>query len=222
VSDVESVHTPLGELLTAAGVHKRFGISEEVTNDLTCSGFMPHYKVKGISEPLYRIGEIRTWLTSNLVEHYGGDELPKMQVVTISDTNSTAAMNVPHSLSAIQHLRELRPEIFCGIYFLCLGDQVVYVGQSKNIMSRVVVHNTDKKFDRVLFFRAPFSQLDELEQQFIRTLCPPLNVAHNPVAQQSRKNVEPPSQFVTPKRAAREAEAARRVRAGQGVQAVAR
>lgn len=62
----------------------------------------------------------------------------------------------------------------CGIYFLCQGDVVVYVGQSKKIAARLLSHLSEgrKQFDRALFIEVAPSDLDSLELQYMRDLTP--------------------------------------------------
>lgn len=61
-----------------------------------------------------------------------------------------------------------------GVYFLIDGDEIVYVGQSINIMVRISTHN-DKKFDRYAYIACDKSSLDFLESIYIHFLRPRLN-----------------------------------------------
>lgn len=176
-----SIATAIGNLHTVASISTRFNISDQTIRELTASGIMPHYRVRGFDDPLFKAAEAREWIANNLIKKYGGTELPATEIVVISDSETKEACNVPHALSAVMGLREFRPDIFCGVYFLCLRGQVIYVGQSNNVVVRASSHKQDKKFDRVLFLRVPLSALDEIEQKFIELLRPPLNVMHKPV-----------------------------------------
>lgn len=66
-----------------------------------------------------------------------------------------------------------------GIYFLCSGPDVVYVGQSVRVVSRVAEHISTRgdqfDHDRVYFLPCPTHALDEVERRFIRMLMPRLN-----------------------------------------------
>jgi len=62
----------------------------------------------------------------------------------------------------------------CGVYFLLKGRQVVYVGQSVSIYSRIGSH-TDKEFDRYAYIPCERDMLDKLESLYIHCLRPPLN-----------------------------------------------
>jgi len=66
-------------------------------------------------------------------------------------------------------------ERLCGVYFLIDGDEIVYVGQSTNIHSRIAQHN-DKKFDKFTFVECEQSALNMVESIFIHTYRPKLNL----------------------------------------------
>lgn len=67
----------------------------------------------------------------------------------------------------------------CGIYFLWLGKELVYVGQSKGgIYGRLGSHLADgKKFDRISFVSCSPEDLNALETAYIRAHRPSLNLA---------------------------------------------
>lgn len=83
--------------------------------------------------------------------------------------------NPPRAPSAISRLAPLKPldrEGVCGVYFLCLGDEVVYVGSSINVPARVAQHAKDKTYDRVYMLPVPRESLRDTEGAFIRMLRP--------------------------------------------------
>lgn len=65
----------------------------------------------------------------------------------------------------------------CGIYFLFDGNEVVYVGQSVNILARINVHLAQEKkaFDAFAFVEYPQDVLNEVEAAYIVKLCPRYN-----------------------------------------------
>ena len=73
-----------------------------------------------------------------------------------------------------------------GVYLLIMEDEIVYVGSSTNIDSRISQHArearepqysiTPKPFERVLWYPIPGSLLDVYEGAFIRGLTPRLNM----------------------------------------------
>jgi len=71
----------------------------------------------------------------------------------------------------------IRPRI-CGVYFLLFRGQVVYVGQSKDVVARINRHIDEhlKEFDRVLYLPCPAELLDYYEKRLIVLLRPQYNV----------------------------------------------
>lgn len=64
-----------------------------------------------------------------------------------------------------------------GIYFLWKTDRIVYVGQSRNGLARILTHLAEgvKDFDALSFLRCPVGKLDEVERHYIRALLPIYN-----------------------------------------------
>ncbi len=89
----------------------------------------------------------------------------------------TKPAKVPKVLSEIDVIVEIPAAHPPGVYFLCQGNKVVYVGQSKTPSTRIAAHQADKKFNRV--FLIPTNDLDNVEQEYIRKLRPKYNIAHN-------------------------------------------
>ena len=84
-------------------------------------------------------------------------------------------------LSEIDILQSCNPlPMMTGIYFLIDGYNVVYVGQSVNIFSRVSQHFNDKKqFDSFAYIVCDKNILDKMESLYIHLLKPKLNGLHN-------------------------------------------
>ena len=64
-----------------------------------------------------------------------------------------------------------------GIYFLYRKDEIQYIGQTVNILSRIGSHRQDKDFDKVFFLpvEADSTLLEYIEMRFIDFYKPPLN-----------------------------------------------
>ena len=62
-----------------------------------------------------------------------------------------------------------------GIYFLIKGNEVVYVGQSVNVISRISDHYSNIKFTRYAFVPAEKKHLDLMESLYIHFLRPKFN-----------------------------------------------
>ena len=69
-----------------------------------------------------------------------------------------------------------RYDLDSGIYFLIRDDAVVYVGQAKNVLRRILRHREDgRKFQSFAVIPCEMEHLDELEQIYIRLLMPEIN-----------------------------------------------
>lgn len=87
------------------------------------------------------------------------------------------------SIEEIQDLPKLPlPPIHCGVYFLFRDGEVVYVGQSINIASRVYSHIKEgkKDFDCYSFFECSCKDLDRLEAALICKFDPEYNATIPP------------------------------------------
>jgi predicted GIY-YIG superfamily endonuclease len=68
--------------------------------------------------------------------------------------------------------------VVCGIYFLIRGEQIVYVGQSTNVLRRIARHIYDgKTFDSFTISPCAAADLDRLESVYITALYPEENMA---------------------------------------------
>lgn len=73
------------------------------------------------------------------------------------------------------------PDRLCGIYFLFEGHEIVYVGQSVNIINRVYTHIYErdkhkvKIFDRFTYILYPEKELFYREAEYIKSLSPKYN-----------------------------------------------
>jgi len=77
---------------------------------------------------------------------------------------------------AIAHIENLdRHEEQPCVYFLCKEKQVVYVGQTTCLTSRLKSHRRDKDFDEAFFLPVPAEMLLEVEQQLISEHRPKYN-----------------------------------------------
>lgn len=62
-----------------------------------------------------------------------------------------------------------------GVYLLFKGDELVYVGKSINLFSRISTHTQSKRFDSFWFINCPKETMDESERKLIDLLQPPEN-----------------------------------------------
>lgn len=81
----------------------------------------------------------------------------------IGDVNIPGAINVSD-------------DTFCGVYFLIRGNEIVYVGQSVNVPSRINQHRKDKRFDRAVYVPCTRQRVSALERHWIERLDPEYNL----------------------------------------------
>ena len=70
------------------------------------------------------------------------------------------------------------------IYFLIKEDRIVYVGKSKNGISRILTHikSNDKDFDSYHYIQVDKIEFDFLESEYIREFNPYYNILlKNPI-----------------------------------------
>lgn len=161
-------------LIDAQGVEQSLkgGMSAARVEELAESGFMPHYRIDG-GQPLFKISEVKHWISEQCMEHCTGRALPSaLRVVVPADEIYETPPTAIQNLTELQQLP--RHGYQPGVYFLCQGDHVVYVGQSKTPVTRIAAHNCDrsKDFDRVYLQPCPASELDDLECALIHHLKP--------------------------------------------------
>jgi len=161
----------------------KLDISAERITHLAESGLMPHYQFE--SRRLFALTESRKWLSDNLLTRIEGCPIPTtVRAVTLTLPGG----NIPEPPIAIKSIsRYLLPVpittldhvLFPGVYFLCQGETVVYVGQSQNVAVRIGTHMGEgrKDFTAAFCMRVPLEDLDYVETQFILALKPKHN--HN-------------------------------------------
>ncbi len=85
--------------------------------------------------------------------------------------------DLPEAIKNMRGIRDLSDiiNICFGVYFLCKGKEVVYVGQSRNLLVRISNHKRDKDFDRIFLYPCDRDDMDGMEGAFIKLLAPKLN-----------------------------------------------
>jgi hypothetical protein len=157
---------------SASDISESVGISPERLVELADSGYIPHYRIDG-GPPLFKQSEVRQWVANNLIARVEGREFPRALNIVLP-----APEIVDRPPAAIQNLPNLQQPpkwgFQPGVYFLCKGDEVVYVGQSVAPAGRIATHaqNPYKDFDRVYLLPVPESELNDVEGAFIRHLEP--------------------------------------------------
>lgn len=88
-----------------------------------------------------------------------------------------AAREAPHSL--IEIFEAAVPTTHAsGVYFLIRGGEVVYVGQSIDVLNRIARHRREgRQFDAYAYMECLREDLDRLERVYIRALVPEGNMS---------------------------------------------
>lgn len=161
-------------LLLAEEVSERLkgAVTAERLLELAAAGYAPHYRIDG-GPPMFVITEIRNWMAKNILERVSGKQLP--EIVRVAIPMAQFGDKPPVSIAGLPGLAQIPVnDLSPGVYFLCSGDEVVYVGQSIAPMSRLAQHRMDreKKFDRAYLLPTPPSEMNDVEGAFIRHLRP--------------------------------------------------
>ena len=119
---------------------------------------------------------VRKWIGQNLTEWAEGRSMP-VQLIIHQLVPDKAALDLPHKIRGLAGHVANANFGFSGIYFLCRGDAVVYVGQSGNPGARIEQHTSDKEFDVAYVLPIPPPALNEVERAFIRIIQPKYNNA---------------------------------------------
>lgn len=159
-------------------------LTDEQIIQLCIDGSCPHYIILNPitkEESIWFIpSELNAWFDSNYILRRDG--LVTTTYTFLHFNNSLCDNNgqVPDELTRINNLYKLPIENLttpAGIYFLCKGKKIQYIGQAVNVGRRIIDHINDgiKEFDNVYFITCHTKQLSEVEKAFIRYFQPPYN-----------------------------------------------
>jgi hypothetical protein len=112
----------------------------------------------------------------------------KAPISRIVDSGTTLATAIPSRvLKALSEIPHMPHEIvdasvpmpfFCGVYFLVKGKEIVYVGQSVDILGRVSRHHRGGiDFDAFCLLPCKKEDMDRIEATYIAALMPDLNIS---------------------------------------------
>lgn len=168
-------------LVGADVIAKEYGLSEDRVIGLADSGYMPHYRLDG-GTPMFKKSDAKHWIAQNMMQQIKG-KAADFEFKVFADIAQRFDTLPPKSISNITGLTELTHMLYpSGVYFLVQDDEVVYVGQSINPLSRISTHIKEKagKFDKSYFLAVPKHMLDAVEGGFINLLNPKLNEGRAP------------------------------------------
>ena len=161
---------------TANEISEKVHLSEARLLQLADSGLIPHYRVDG--QPRFVITQVKQWIEKNLVQEVSGYSMPlDMRPVLLADK----ARDVPPQLRGMGRIMAIPSVLYpTGVYFLCLGDEIIYIGQATSPASRISQHSEmGKVFDRAFLIPVPKDELSQVEGAFIRLFKPRLNGGEN-------------------------------------------
>lgn len=158
------------KLISAEELSAKTYVPKETILSLSSEGKFPCVIIPGRDEPLYHPANAIDFTRSRLFK-YQEAQITHLHVHTDSHFSIS---EVPRSIAGIADKLvkfDLMNDVSC-IYFLCQGDEVVYVGQSTNLAARLPQHRIDKVFDRVFYLIVRLDDLDRIEREYIRAIRP--------------------------------------------------
>lgn len=176
----------LGEIALSLVKKANNGIYKEPSEEEVCAhiedlaeqGIIKHYSLKGehCDVKLYDSDEALREFQILVRRAYTGIEIIRVQC---NDEKATHEDDVPLAISGIENLYKLPSDTFnpkSCVYFLCHKGEVVYVGQSVDLHSRIMAHQNDKLFDNVYYMRIHKDLMFEVEGALIAYLKPKYNL----------------------------------------------
>ncbi len=165
----------LGSLKTAEEVAAAVRMSAARLRELAEVDVIPHFRIDG-GPPLFSLTGLKDYVRRYLVTVCPGEPLPINLRPVVQQPPAPAT--IPRALAEVEaRLCEIPPlEYPPCVYFLVRDREITYVGQTRNLLSRLGQHRDDGKcWDRVLFLPVPADRLLEVELSWIKTLQPALN-----------------------------------------------
>jgi len=163
-------------LKSAADVAAVTGLQITRVLELADAHLVPHWRIDG-GAPLFNLREVKEWLArTHILTRYEGKPVPLSFVVATEVP--AMATEVPLPLRPmVKHLQFLPiAGQRAGVYFLCIEDRVIYVGQSVCPAARVASHVAQGKvFDRAFVYPCLPEHMNMLEGALIKALTPELN-----------------------------------------------
>jgi len=83
-------------------------------------------------------------------------------------------MNIENKEDIIKNALNLNTNLQSGIYFLIQNNEIVYIGSSKNPMSRISAHK-DKIFNKYFIKPCDINELENIEAEYIFKYNPKYN-----------------------------------------------
>ena len=181
---------PANTLLTRNQLVELSGLSLPTLKRYAALGKGPKItRVEGL--PRFRADDVRAWLNIAFDPVGEIDSWSPPPKVDRSEWNVKSVKLTPSAWGVFDHadaipfdkvlpvrvsIRALRVS---GVYFLCGGRRVFYVGQSVNVLSRLTSHVSTYggQITSIYTLKTPIDQLDAYEGFYIRLLMPEKNTS---------------------------------------------
>jgi hypothetical protein len=157
------------KMIDANEVERTTGVEKNTVLEYAKSGACPHVLVAK-KDILFIKTHIVRWLKENLLDVCEGTQLAPVPILV----KEPCQWDVPTCLATVADRLIEVPEV-SGIYFLVQDGEVIYVGQSCNVASRMLGHK-NKNFDRAFVLPCAPSNLNKTEAAFIGFFKPKLNM----------------------------------------------
>jgi hypothetical protein len=161
------------KLISAEELSAKTYVPKETILKLSREGKFPCVVIPGRDEPLYHAANAIEFTKSRLFKYQEAG----ITHLHIHADSKFPISEVPRSIAGLADKLikfDLLNDLPC-IYFLCQGNDVVYVGKSTNLAARLPQHPADKVFDRVFYLIVRLEELDRIEGEYIRALSPRYN-----------------------------------------------
>lgn len=165
-----------GYRFTPEEIGEEMGIKPDRLSELAQSGFAP-CRISDAGDIYFRHTDIKRWIKENLYTDIDGQKLPVKLFVYSGELREEP---LPKELAGNENICEyVEINIPTCVYFLIKDNKIVYVGQSVYLPARLGEHKKHKDYDRVLYLPVPQSDLNRVEQEFIKAIDPVLNRPKN-------------------------------------------
>jgi hypothetical protein len=154
---------------------KNIPVSEDDLEGMAADGLVPHIRWQDGSV-VFEWDELEDWFVENWLNYYKGTRVPRILQVASLTSKAANSYDLPVGLKPMSRaLYKIDDKcVLSGVYFLLDGDEVVYVGQSVNVVGRVYQHS-EKKFDRAYYLYVVEDERIQVEDAFIRHFKPKYN-----------------------------------------------
>lgn len=169
-----------GQMIDIEQCSTRLGLSVERIWGLVKEEIIPHLYIDG-QGPFFRPAQVKRWAREALIQNVAGKQL-KVQHVYHFRSRPTDA--IPYALEPMRDKLECGPpmgEAVSAVYFLIQNNEVVYIGQTWHLLTRLADHSVQKegKWDNFLYIPCPEDWLVRVERYWISKLRPPLNTVEH-------------------------------------------